>query len=59
MTLAEELLMAAPPVRRIVARRVELEDPPLHLLFNGQLSPDEHRMIHQRAVAPNFSWEEA
>lgn len=58
MTLAEELTRTYLP-RRLRGRVVELEEPPLRLPFNGELSPDERRMAEQCAFDGPASWEGA
>lgn len=57
MTLGEEL-MGAYPTWTTRGRLVELEEPPLKLAFNGELSADELRMAMQFTFAGPASWEE-
>jgi hypothetical protein len=59
MTLGQEL--AGQPrlvVGRLTARLVQLEEPPLRLAFNGELSADELRMADQCTFDGPASWEE-
>jgi hypothetical protein len=57
MTLAQELA-GVPIPRSNTGRLVELEEPPLRLAFNGQLSHDELRMAEQCTFDGPASWEE-
>lgn len=57
MTLAQELAGRPLPIRLIHGRRIELEDPPFRLPFNGELSLDEKRMAEQSTFDGPASWE--
>lgn len=55
MNLADELFLR--PCVTVRGRLVQLEEPPLRLPFNGELSPDERRMLEQGIFDGPFSWE--
>ncbi len=57
MTLADEL-MFMPSFQPTRGRLVQLEDPPLRLPFNGELSRDETRMAEQCTFDGPASWED-
>jgi hypothetical protein len=58
MTLAQELMGCVLPIRHI-GRRVELEDPPFRLPFDGTLSQAELRLLEQGVFDGPFSFEGA
>jgi hypothetical protein len=55
VTLAEELAGYPIPYRR--GQRVELEEPPFRLAFDGSLSAEELRMASQHTFDGPASWE--
>lgn len=57
MTLADELMGYSIPQAQARGRLVELEEPPLRFVFNGELSADELRMAEQHAFDGPASWE--
>jgi hypothetical protein len=58
VTLAQELSGMPLPIKLGSGTLIQLEDPPLRLAFNGELSPDELRMASQCTFDGPASWEE-